>query len=743
MPVKARVRREILNMQRTTAVPRSTAPGYGWTSLLIEVFARAYLVFMLALAAFALLPSLFGWHGSVVQSGSMEPHISAGDIVLLSDFTSDQPVPMGGVVEFRSVTGSNFGPERLLLHRIVGANPDGTLITAGDANVDVDSTPMEREQITGQARLLVPYVGLPSIWLGTGNLPALAIWSVLTLAALAVTAWSIPVGPREGGKPRSNRPGPNPSQEPTSNAEDHPAMAAALSRRSLLSAVPLLALPAAAGAAFGARPVSAFFTGLTASAGNSWQVAASFVSRMFHNYRTPIMLDKPWAYYPLDEAPGVYVARDFSGNTRNANYSLFGVTNSVPGALVNETNFAITLEGSATATFATPGPMPGPQVFTIELWFRTGSGQGGELASFGNARTGTSGSYDRNLYLGSDGKLNFGVYPGVTRVITSPLSYNNSAWHHVAATLGPTGMALYVNGQLVGSNTASSAQVYSGYWRIGGDNLAGWPNRPLGTYFAGSIDEVAIYSRALTSARITTHYQAALASTTGNYALEVMDDVPSHYYHFEEGVAGTIIDSSGNRQDSTYPTRGVTYGVPGPLVKMNNRAAQFDGSSASLVTATRHDNPQTFSVEAWFRTVTTRGGQIIGFANSTSITTSTRHDRTIYMLNTGNLVFGVRPSSTRRVIFTENRYNDGQWHHVVATLSASGMFLYVDGAVAALDSRYTGADPYNGWWQTGAGQLANWPSRPTSNYFAGTLDEVAIYTQALSPAQVRAHHAAR
>ena len=80
---------------------------------------------------------------------------------------------------------------------------------------------------------------------------------------------------------------------------------------------------------------------------------------------------------------------------------------------------------------------------------------------------------------------------------------------------------------------------------------------------------------------------------------------------------------------------------------------------------------------------------------------------------------------------------------MVATLSGSGMFLHVDGELAASDTRYTSADSYNGYWQTGAGQLANWPSRPTSNYFTGTIDEVAIYTQALTPALVRAHYNAR
>ncbi len=38
-------------------------------------------------------------------------------------------------------------------------------------------------------------------------------------------------------------------------------------------------------------------------------------------------------------------------------------------------------------------------------------------------------------------------------------------------------------------------QSYSGYWHVGGDNLNGWPNQPSSAYFAGQIDETAIYRR--------------------------------------------------------------------------------------------------------------------------------------------------------------------------------------------------------------------------------------------------------
>lgn len=176
----------------------------GWVLFLASLASRLYLGVMLSLALFALLPALFGWHGTVVQSGSMEPHISPGDVVLAAPLDPASAVPVGGVVEYRSPAQAEpSGIEKIRLHRIVDANTDGTFVTAGDANTVVDSTPITRDQITGQARLLVPAVGLPGLWLRSGNFGALALWSLITLAAVAVAIFGTkrPDTPPTGGTP--------------------------------------------------------------------------------------------------------------------------------------------------------------------------------------------------------------------------------------------------------------------------------------------------------------------------------------------------------------------------------------------------------------------------------------------------------------------------------------------------------------------------------------------------------------
>jgi hypothetical protein len=110
----------------------------------------------------------------------------------------------------------------------------------------------------------------------------------------------------------------------------------------------------------------------------------------------------------------------------------------------------------------------------------------------------------------ASGQLVFGTYTGQINVATSSGSYNDGNWHYMVATQGPGGMTLYVDGQVVATNPQTQAQSYNGFWRIGGDNLSGWGVN--NGYFAGTIDEAAVYPTGLTPAQVQAHYFASPAA---------------------------------------------------------------------------------------------------------------------------------------------------------------------------------------------------------------------------------------
>ncbi|HKT84134.1 MAG TPA: LamG-like jellyroll fold domain-containing protein, partial [Solirubrobacterales bacterium] len=112
--------------------------------------------------------------------------------------------------------------------------------------------------------------------------------------------------------------------------------------------------------------------------------------------------------------------------------------------------------------------------------------------------------------------------------------------------------------------------------------------------------------------------------------------------------------------------------------------------------------------------------------------------------NAGQGNFGVGiggPESRNNVYFT--RPSAGQWHHYAFVLDSSApaseqVIPYVDGKAIAYEKGASG---------TGAGPFAKAPlffmSRAGGALFgAGTLDDVAIYGQSLSAAQIAAHFAA-
>jgi hypothetical protein len=80
-----------------------------------------------------------------------------------------------------------------------------------------------------------------------------------------------------------------------------------------------------------------------------------------------------------------------------------------------------------------------------------------------------------------------------------------NAWSHLASTYDGASLRLYVNGVLVSSTVVSGSLAPStGVLRVGGNGV--WPE-----WFAGLIDEVRVYSRALSAGEIQTDMNTAVS----------------------------------------------------------------------------------------------------------------------------------------------------------------------------------------------------------------------------------------
>ncbi len=458
------------------------------------------------------------------------------------------------------------------------------------------------------------------------------------------------------------------------------------------------------------------------------------------DYAKSVMADGPQDFWRFNEASGATVG-DYTGRD---DATVSGTpTRNVAGAVAGDA--AITLNGtSAQRAYSTTAGFA-PFWYTVEAWFKTSSNRGGKIVGFGTSQSGTSSSSqnDHTLYMDNSGRIYFGSRMGSNLTVNSGTGLNNNQWHQAVGVQTNSGMSLYIDGVRVGNRSdVRVGMARNGWWRIGGDNLSGWTNRPSSDYFSGSIDEVAVYHQGLSADRVRAHYLASGRSLSGTptdaYGTAVTKDGASTFWRLAETSGTTASDSSLSGSTGSYDNGPVQGGASAVGVAAD-KSTGFDGVNDGVSGNTAQGSPDRYSTEAWFKTTTGAGGKILGFGSSKTGASSTT-DRNVYMTNNGRLRFGTTTATgTQAVVETGQSYNNGQWHHVVATQGRLGMRLYVDGVLAGSDPAAS-SKSYSGYWRVGGDSLAGWAGQPTSNYFAGSIDEVAVYDQVLTGGQVASHY---
>lgn len=115
-------------------------------------------VVMLPLALTFLGVWLAGWHLGVVRTGSMEPALPTGSMIVASPITADE-VEAGMIVEFVDPDDG----DRIITHRVVEVqrDPGGSvqLVTKGDANREQDTAPVPAENVRAEVRWHITNLG--------------------------------------------------------------------------------------------------------------------------------------------------------------------------------------------------------------------------------------------------------------------------------------------------------------------------------------------------------------------------------------------------------------------------------------------------------------------------------------------------------------------------------------------------------------------------------------------------------
>jgi hypothetical protein len=227
------------------------------------------------------------------------------------------------------------------------------------------------------------------------------------------------------------------------------------------------------------------------------------------------------------------------------------------------------------------------------------------------------------------------------------------------------------------------------------------------------------------------------------YESTVLADHPLVYWKMDDLSGTTMTDSSGNGNNGSYgdsstssPTLNQT-----PLIS-TGRSVLLDGSTQTCAwgqtVALSSGNATSF--EAWIKTSANTGTPEMVCADDTG----PLGGRFVqFRLSTGVVQFVLFDSGGgSHIALGSTTVSDNTARHIVGTYDGTTMLVYVngvqDGTLTATftlpDAASTPVVKVGARFVSGIG---------FSNFFTGNLDEVAIYTHALSAARVAAHYAAR
>jgi uncharacterized repeat protein (TIGR01451 family) len=267
------------------------------------------------------------------------------------------------------------------------------------------------------------------------------------------------------------------------------------------------------------------------------------------SYEAAVVADKPEAWWRLDDAPGSTNMWDSLGRHDGyyTNVSGSPVTLGVAGALVNDPDTAVSFDGTSKSYGVVPfsAALNGASA-TMECWANTSvSSQSGVAVSSQFAGKGWFwGPYPLT---DSPSGWAFLVDSGGQTFYTSDTNPSsagaiNEGWTHLAMVYDQTtGLIIYVNGYTDGIAYQTFDLNGAGPLIIGalGESSTAAPD----SFFNGQVDEVAIYTNVLTTARIQAHYQGRYGHNTLPLFLEplVSQTVsPGRNVTFSTPVGGTL-----------------------------------------------------------------------------------------------------------------------------------------------------------------------------------------------------------
>ncbi len=424
-------------------------------------------------------------------------------------------------------------------------------------------------------------------------------------------------------------------------------------------------------------------------------------------------------YWNFNEGTST-VALDYSGNRST-------------GTLVNSPIWSLGKLGgslrfvnasSRYVDVGTPSALDIHPPMTITAWVkRTSLGASHSILGHGSA-TGYA------FYFNGANKLSFGeciAGPPTPDVISTTALTDTTSWRFVSVVYDGANAAFYVDG------VADGAPAYSRTFTNSDALWLGGASGSACSYLQGSLDEVRIYNRALTATEIKNLYKAGsvvLNPPTLAYSKVVSSLVGLWTFNGGDMSATRALDRAGTGYLDFPSAAGTPKRVPGRV----GQGLLFDGTDdfldANAVDPGNFSETDAFSFSAWVYPTASNDGITHTIASHVSSNKGwsmiLRSDGTVqFSRQSSGLIF---KTATSAGVLSPNT-----WYHVLGVVNALGtsMTLYINGAVDST-SASTGT---LGTMTGGAFKIGS--NGPQTAFFKGVIDEVRLYSRALTAAEAR------
>ena len=380
---------------------------------------------------------------------------------------------------------------------------------------------------------------------------------------------------------------------------------------------------------------------------------------------------------------------------------------------------------------------------TVSCWFKSD----GDYSQYRTiiAQRNASVSTNYEIYLRTSTGV-IGFYDG--SVYDSSTTPTANIINHLMAVVSGTGLTIYLNGSSIHTATISAPSSTSGEHFVIGNAYSKTEQ------FDGNINEVAIWDEALTATEVTALYNSGTpldaTADSGNYA---SSDGLVGYWRNDGDTTWT--DRSTNSNNGTVAgsptsivlTEGITSGRDSQgffLTDTDENVLSLNGAEyvevpdSDTLSFGDGSSDSPFSIEAWVKMNDATGFRIVGkgvYNTDGEYSFGVANDDRISIQ-----LYDESLASTRIVRYHSTLLTpyEGQWIHVVATYdgrggasAGGGLIMYLNNAVLTTASADAGtyvamenldADVYVG--------------KSDTMYSDGQIDDVRIYSKALSSAEV-------